>query len=294
MSPRASNLLFVLAALLFVGAGVFVLAKRRLAAEIAAAHANRDEELARVRAENRGLKERLSAVPAGTAPAVEAARAAPVVEPIARARIAAGLIRSGLLGRFAWPNPHRNSLTAGMQDVAEFLGLTVTEATALQQAAETGKQEFTKALLASASAVRDGTMVTITLKESPDVRAAYTGMLQSIAAVLGPERYELFESLGARDATEKLFNRWGLEPVTLMISHSTTIPDAFFPQRTDSQGNPVPVRSGPRGDPSGRLLYHFTQVKPGQSGVGGASGTDTLENLGINIGPVVTLVPTDL
>jgi RNA polymerase sigma factor (sigma-70 family) len=277
--------------ILVVEPATYLVAKHRFASEIALADASQGREFDSLRAENRQLKDRLtetSASNVGTTPP------APSTNRANYARIASELIQSGLLGQMTWPNPDQNSLAAGMNDLSEILGLTPTERAALQQAAERGKQEFSVAVLAHASVQRYGAMVTITLKEEPDVRAAYNRMLDSMAAVLGPERYSYYESLGAKAVIEKLFSRWGLEPSTVMVAHSTVIPDAFYPPQKDAKGNPLPL--SPRrlaGDPSGRSQYYVTQRTEAQQSFG-AFGTDTIEHVGSNIGPLQALIPPDL
>lgn len=296
MSRLGANLISSLSVLLLLGAGGWLLAKRRLVADIAAVRAAPDPELIRLRAENRQLKERLRAPAAASAsPSVAITSPASVAPPARRARVVSDLVYSGLLGDMSWPQPPRNSLAAGIADFAEMIGLSEPETTALQRAAEVGTEEFGVALLAHATVQREGTMVTVAVKDEPAVRAAYDRMLASFAAVLGPENYGYYQSLGAKAGIAKLFDRWGLGGTTLMVSHSTSIPDAFYPPRLDAQGNPLPSPfRGGRGRPDGQLSYYYTQIKPGQQGGGGASGTNSIENIGTNVGPLTALIPPDL
>ncbi len=286
MSRLTSNLLVGFAALLLVGAGWYLVAKNRLETKIAVTNAAQERELAQLRAAAGRLKDRLAAgnVPAPSAPASHLP---------ARVHLAVDLINSGLLGQFRWPNPTLNSLAAGMSELADFLGLSASETAALQQATETGSQAFGAALLAHAAVKRNGSMVSITVANEPDVHAAYDRMQESIAAVLGPGRQSYYESLGAKSAVQSLFARWGLGGTTLMVAHATAIPDAFYSHLPDGSGTlRESLLARPRGASSGRLLYYYTQIKPGPTG--GVSGTDTIEHVGANVGPLHALIPPDL
>jgi hypothetical protein len=111
MSRLGANLITLLSVLLLLGAAGWLVAKRRLAAEIVAARAAADAELRQTRAEVRQTRERLRPTGTATAPAspgVEAPLAVPAAPPFQRARIVSDLLRSGVLGdRVTWPAPYR-------------------------------------------------------------------------------------------------------------------------------------------------------------------------------------------
>jgi hypothetical protein len=105
-----------------------------------------------------------------------------------------------------------------LDDVSEFLGLSAEESAALKAAVANDRKSFDAAVAAHATVERIGTQILIHLREEPDVRTAYNHYLDSVAAILGPERYGYFESLGAKATLEKLFQGWGLVASTVTIT----------------------------------------------------------------------------
>jgi hypothetical protein len=300
--PRpGSNFIFLLSLLLVVGASGWFVAKWMLVSEIAASRVAVEAELGRLEVENRrltkhSLSESLSSVEAPT----ETAPGATAVDAEKRVRVIVDLHRGGLLGTRPWPHPIRNSLSEAISDVAALLGLSEAEAAVLQQVTESGKQAFASSLKARASVERDGSVVTIVVADAPEARAAYEQMLAAMKTTLGPERYGTYEALGGRDVIERLFERWGLRGTEIKVARATAPPAAFFSQRSVL----------PRESDFTDSTYYFTHSTaerrttmlsrtgpvqpPAQFRSAAVYGNRTIADLGMNIGPLVDLVPPDL
>lgn len=181
-------------------------------------YATQEQNLAReavaARAESYRLRRELRRL---TAPETQAPVVAPLAEdPLARLREAETLLLEDFNvttnGRLNWPGPNSASLTENIQAFAKFAGLTVGEAEKLKALAAVGFSEFEAAVIAHAIVTRlDENALEVRLGNEPTVRATFDRLLESIAAVLGPELYDYYERLGAREAVEKLFRIWGLE-----------------------------------------------------------------------------------
>jgi len=294
MSRLGTNIIYVFCAILLLGSVGWVFARWRLTKDIAAVRNDSERELDRLRKENRQRRQNVQAAPSG--PAISMNRSMPPTESddvTRRAGIVSDWFRSGLLGGVSWPRPDRNSLQAAMTDVASILGLNSVETAALQRIADVGKMEFGNALRTHAIVEQAGSTVTITVKDEPDLHATYERMLSSVKDVLGPKRFDSFETFGAEEAIATLYDRWGLNGTVLKVAHSTVVPETFSVPKLDKQGNPVPgSNTNFAGDPLGRRLYYYTTNTPGQPGQM-LRGNETLTDLEIDIGPIQKLLPAD-
>jgi RNA polymerase sigma factor (sigma-70 family) len=235
--------------------------ERSLARESVAARAGSY----RLRREIRALMPEVVAVEAGV-PLAE--------DPLARLREAETLLREEFNvttdGQLGWPVPS-GSLSASIRNFARFTGLTDGETEALDSVVNAGLAEFEAAVVAHARVDRaERELFEVTLDDEPEVHAAYDRLLAAMAALLGPDLYGYYESLGARAANEKLFEKWGLKGI-------------YF--------NVAKVSVTPPGQPP-RQMYQLSLV-PLSSRLRSGWGTTDRKLIRLNYGPIESALPVD-
>jgi hypothetical protein len=147
MSALGKRLPALLALVLLVGAAVHFWLKADLEKRIAADAAARRALIVGLQGQSRLQK---SMTPAAAPAAEPLPVAAPASTPVQRMNAATELLKSGLFGPFAWTRPQGSTVAEELAALADALGLSDGQKSALQAAAEKAQQEVVAAVLAGA------------------------------------------------------------------------------------------------------------------------------------------------
>lgn len=261
-----------------LGVGIYFASDARFEAKIAVETAAQQQQLARLRAENRQMQARIQRMVAGLNPAIGGSFAPPV-DPIARLRALTDLIVDGTIGADAirWVSfageadlfglrPDDEVSARRSQALVEMFALTPNEVATLRELGDRAKAEIARGAIANSVVRRDGDRLTIEVRPAPTARDTYQRMLAEFQQTLGKDRFGLARMIGWETSIENQMNFIGLSAFTFASAREAAA------DRPDGV-----IYRGRRRDASGK----------GRSYVSGSTDLRT------GLGPLGVLVPAD-
>ncbi|MEO6567505.1 MAG: sigma-70 family RNA polymerase sigma factor, partial [Opitutaceae bacterium] len=243
------------------GAGWFWIEASQIDAQFTAQEASFNATWAREQTERRRLAEQVAKVAATTPEATSTG-----VDPAARLRAVAELMKGGALGAIRWSSkiPYQASDEVG---IAELFALTPAETTNFRAALARTREEISAAAVGGALTHRSGADFVIEVRSSNAARESYGRLGATLREVFGEERYGYLEEMACAQMWERSLKRIGLADVTYVLS------------RAENSGRP-------------QARYELAQIEAGSAGRVVSAGSR--ESLLVVLGPLSALVPADL